>query len=314
MRPALFAVLFSTTACSLASVQVPTWGQNETVESQRVPIETVQRLLESEFVDVQRILVNELPDDLPIQIPLPEQTTVLASVVLQGQGLDHNFYRIVAEVPRPADDLIIQYQEQLATLGWKVRPEVTSSYTNGFIESSELPNNQLDNSLVMCSEDGNQILTTSIRSQEATFSSLDLLLYTAEEDSSCLPAPLSSRPLVEGLPIPVLNPPAETNVSLGATTSSGSSGTVLAASFSAAIESNLSAEAIAQHYATQWESSRWMLLSTEASNGIMQSVWILEEATGESWQGTFKIEPSVDEPGTYIAGATVENLSDAAEN
>jgi hypothetical protein len=120
MRLDRFMVLLTLTAALLNSVQLPVLSQIQQHDSgEVVPAEIVLRLLNSDFLEAQQIFLYELPNNLPIQLPLPNHATVLASVVYRVEGFDFDFYRVLLDVPQPPETVASQYRQQLEASGWE---------------------------------------------------------------------------------------------------------------------------------------------------------------------------------------------------
>lgn len=307
MRLNRFMVLLALTASLVNSTQLPALGQiQETDAGEAIPAEIVLRLLSSDVLEAQQIFLYELPNDLPIQLPLPNQATVLTSVVYRVEGFDFDFYRVLLDVPHPPETVAAQYRQQLELSGWE-EPRPTAGDLAGFIPSAA----RLENQFVFCSADKTQGIFASASSQADNSTGLDLNLAPITGDhSSCRSDLASAQPPDFESPLPILSPPVGAIVTPQGSSASGSKPNEYSfVEVEATIESELSAEAIAQHYAAQWESAGWSPYGEE-TNGSVKKVWRLEDEAGQPWQGTLTIEPSAEQSGVYRAIATVEVLQE----
>ncbi|WOD39917.1 hypothetical protein [Nodosilinea sp. E11] len=306
MRLDRFMVPLTLTAALLNSAQLPVLGQIQENDDDVIPAEIVLRLLSSDFLEVQQILLYELPNDLPIQLPLPDQATVLASMVYRVEGFDVDLYRVLLNVPQPPEVVAAQYRQQLKSQGWQ-EPTPIAGDLAGFIPSAA----RLDNQLVFCSADKTQGIFVSASSQADNSTDLDLNLVPITDDhSSCRSDRASDQPPDFKSPMPLLSPPVGAIVTPQGSSASGSKPNEYSfVEVDATIESELSAEAIAQHYAAQWESAGWSPYGEE-TNGSVKKVWRLEDEASQPWQGTLTIEPSAEQSGVYRAIATVEVLQE----
>ncbi|MGF1524554.1 MAG: hypothetical protein ACFBSF_19700 [Leptolyngbyaceae cyanobacterium] len=305
------------TAAFLQSAQTA-WSQSQVIPDEPVPADTVLRLLELFNVsDVQQLRGNQLPENLPVQIPLPENATVLVSTEFYVGGFDTNsLYHIVLDVPQSPEALADLYQEQLEASGWLPSPQPHAG-NGGFVANAVLPYDII----LFCQNVEQQALKVSITPQGNRVSGLAVSLLPVSEvndgfswgDGTCesRPLPPEGQPF-ENIPMPLLNPPPEASVKVGGTTLTGSENHSQGAT-AATIESELSAAVIAQHYGNEWEEAGWQLVSSNDSNNKIESLWILEDENGMSWQGTLTVEPSENAPRRYTAakynvGAIVESL------
>ncbi|MBE9109050.1 hypothetical protein IQ273_06410 [Nodosilinea sp. LEGE 07298] len=306
MRLDRFMVPLTLTAALLNSTQLPVLGQIQKNDDDVIPAEIVLRLLNSDLLEVQQILLYELPNDLPIQLPLPDQATVLVSMVYRVKGLDVDLYRVLLDVSQPPETVAAQYRQQLESQGWE-EPMLTAGDLGGFIPSAA----QLNNQLIFCSADKSQSILVLASSQADNTTSLDLnLAPVPDNNSSCRSDLASAQPPDFESPMPLLSPPVGAIVTPQGSSASGNKPNEYSfVEVEATIESELSAEAIAQHYAAQWESAGWRPYGEE-TNGRVKKVWILEDEAGQPWQGTLTIEPSAEQSGMYRAIATVEVLQE----
>lgn len=307
MRLDQFIVPLTLTAALLNTAQLPVLGQiQEHDDDEVIPAEIVLRLLNSDFLEAQQVFLYELPNNLPIQLPLPDQATVLVSVVYRVEGFDFDFYRVLLDIPQPLETVAAQYRQQLEASGWE-EPTPTAGDLGGFIPSAA----RLDNQLVFCSADKTQGIFASASSQADNSTGLDLNLAPITGDhSSCRADLASAQPPDFESPMPILSPLVGAIVTPQGSSASGSKPNEYSfVEIEATIESELSAEAIAQHYAAQWELAGWSPYGEE-TNGSVKKVWRSEDEAGQPWQGTLTIEPSAEQSGVYRAIATVEVLQE----
>lgn len=70
-------VISAPTACWM-NTQLAVSYRPETDTGGFIPLDTARRLLDSEFLDAQQIFPDFVPDNLPVQIPIPDQRVVRA--------------------------------------------------------------------------------------------------------------------------------------------------------------------------------------------------------------------------------------------
>ena len=289
----------------------PAFGQSQAITDEAIPTDIVLRLLApGDFLAVEQLVVGQLPDNFPTEFPLPDDTVIVAGVAYRFEVFDTELYRILLDVPQSPDVLLDQYQVQLEASGWMESVAVGDS--GGFVSSAP----SLTNSFLFCENGEEMSLNFLLTAQQNNLTSLDLnLLSLSEEDTRCDPETSGLETEAADTPMPLLQPPAEAVVQLGGRSFRSSTGdnegtTAIARSDRATIESELASTAIAQHYATQWEEAGWILSDRNESDGTIQSFWMFEDETGNTWQGTLTIEPVREESGKYEASASVELMEE----
>jgi hypothetical protein len=68
-----------------------------------------------------RVWIGELPDDLPVEIPLPEGVRVVASV----RDISP-FQQIILDAPQTSEEISAFYAKALSEGGWQAAPQMAS--------------------------------------------------------------------------------------------------------------------------------------------------------------------------------------------
>jgi hypothetical protein len=85
--------------------------------------EFVERLFTpSQGTNTVRLLPEQLPGNLPFELPLPPQSRIAGSVVYGGANDKIRNVNIILDVPGTAASVLSFYQSELATRGWSVLP------------------------------------------------------------------------------------------------------------------------------------------------------------------------------------------------
>lgn len=336
----LSTVLLPTVTIAMLSCSIqPGLGEKQVITEGSITDEIVPYLLVPEdSPEIYEVFTNQLPSNLPVSIPVPENASILTSIVyrLGNASTATQYHQMLLNVQQPPDVLAAQYGQQLEALGWS--PIETNP--RGFLQSGPLPDYELH--FCQFGQGGLLNLKALIVSQEESTTNLVLLL-SPRGVSPCRPDTEGS-PISEPVtPMPLLMPMAETNVAppdtgplttvgtgvgfvtsivaeerciLGIfgcdTHSSVTSADVIIGEYISSersetvIESELGATDIAQHYAKHWEAAGWRMLDSNESNGAVQSIWAFEDEFDQLWQGKLTIEPIENEPGKYAAIASVE--------
>ncbi|MGF1524555.1 MAG: hypothetical protein ACFBSF_19705 [Leptolyngbyaceae cyanobacterium] len=284
-------------------------SQSQVITDDAIPANSVLRLLKSLLevdgvgrTNIQRLFIGQLPDDLAVELPLPDDADILASFVLHGNSeTEVAAHQIVLDMPQFSDASIEQYEEQLVVSGW-LSIEIEAENPSGFVSSQQAT--WTAPKLFCRSQDATWLSMATTLQQDNT--TMLLLLLSPDTDLNCSLNSTDSDIVESGIPMPSLMPPSEGTVRVTSNAREGNSAEIS----EAVVESALNPEAIAQHYAVQWEEAGWRPVEGEqpdhTTDDIIQRGWILEDETGQLWQGTLTIEPFENEPGKYTATASVE--------
>jgi len=224
------------------------------------------------------IYVGALPPELTVELPLPESTRVIGSVV-RGKAIGTEIFLDADMSPGEAIEF---YREELTGLGW-VSPDEAYRPT-GFVSES-FPG------LSLCKGEREASLWVSASETSEGTADIRLSLQLAPEYSPC---DGGDGPGYEdrmmGL-LPALTSPAGSTVRSGGS-SSGSD----AADISATIRANLSAEDLADHYYGQVLENGWAEVGRASGDGAAWSFW-KRDVDGESFVGTLLVleSPAVED-------------------
>ena len=250
-----------------------------------IPYDLVLRLLKFPSGIQQELLIDQLPDNLPGDLPLPDGAKVVASVVTGG-----SYYRVLLDVPQSPDQVELLYQEQLEAAGWQ-----RQSYGNrvqGFVSSGF----EQTDVLFFCKDTTGPLLGVFAGS---TQTSTDLQLTLSTDDStSCNLRRVWNREI--GPPMPVLVSPPDALVRRQV---SGGSDNYWVSR--ANLETELEAEALMAHYGDQWERVGWIRIAENQTDRTLWSFWRLQDETGQAWQGTLSMSKVEEMPNQYEARAIV---------
>ena len=290
----------------------PAFGQSQAITDEAIPADIVRRLLsQRDFFKVQQLVLGQLPANFPTEFPLPVDAVIVAGVAYRIEPIDVEMYRVLLDIPQSPEALLDQYQVQLEASGWS-QPEFIMDASSGFVSNSP----PTDNGFLFCEDDEELSLSFFLVPQQDNLTGLDLNLFRlSEEDTRCDSETSGFEADEPSTPMPLLTAPAGAIVQRGGSSSSGRLGDndetiTFSENVGATIESELSAEAIAQSYAAQWEAAGWVLSDSNESDSIIQSFWTFEDETGNAWQGTLTIESVEEESGKYTASASVELVED----
>lgn len=214
----------------------------------------------------KRILIGSLPDDLPIDLPLPEGARVVATVMESSA-----FTLVILDALQTPDEVEAFYAQSLADLGWQPAPEHQPG--GGFVPSG-------DSGGRFCLGESDAYL--EVRSLEGLEGQTDVRLslqtpvdyYLCKEDDSGYVDPGSGI-------IPSLEAPPDVEIS-GSGAGSSSDGS---AYITADLQTSLSIDDLLAHYNVQLEQAGWELVDQGTSEVVAWSAWKMTDETGDEWGG-----------------------------
>ncbi len=263
----------------------------------------VLRLLNGSASGVQ-ILERRLPPRLPVELPLPDQTQVLGSVVGPKEDV-----QILLDVGQSPEQVIAFYRERLLAAGWrKPEREPLRFSSGGFVQTR--PENGLEvefETSAVRVEDGDRTrvigndvfckgsfgpLFIEARPTPKAPTAVRLNLYLSSFNSMCSPNAINE---VE-VPLPTLTPPSNTKVSLG-----GGGGSYDDWESRAMLETKLDVQALAAHYTAQLQRVGWTQRDNGHSELATWSNWLLKDKKGQSWQGMLNLVKVEGKTNQYLA-------------
>jgi hypothetical protein len=227
------------------------------------------------------LLVGEIPDDLKVKLPLPEQTRVVGTLIRSEGDVT-----VVLDSVLEPEEIDRFYRERLGAEGWESLPEPPPHV--GF----DLPGNLWGARLASPAQ-GVRLIVMHGPTDPGSGTSLTIRL---------LSQPRRSAEFMESLhfPIPELkSPPGSFHVSWGAE-GSGSDGR--ARSYRNVASVNYVTNP-AEHYHRQLERAGWRLVrSARLPDGVSShSIWTFEDERGDSWRGILMVVEKSRVPRRYTA-------------
>lgn len=238
--------------------------------------------------DVQ-ILVGELPANLPIALPLPQNASVIGSLVRLGHSA-----QIVLDVDQSVKAVVAFYREQLVSASWR---ELDSPIRfGGFSFPSEAAN------LIFCKSQRGPALTVTCNEITGALTEVRLNLQLDARHTPCAMVSMRGGPLMP--PIPNLRTPA------GARWRGGGSGGGGSDDWHSTVnlETDLDAAALIAHYNEQLQSVGWNLRDQGRSGSSAWSAWRFSDDQHNLWAGVLIILDSIGKTGERFAYLHVELL------
>lgn len=217
-----------------------------------------------------QIYVGKTPDRLPVDLPLPDGSRVIGSVVREGENI-----QIVLDAPLTPDRVLDFYRQRMQAAGWSAQDQPTAP-GGGFVASS------IPTGLTLCQSRSGPSLFVNASATSGQLADVRLTLNTNKTQAySCSPQPggqLGTEQL-----IPRLVAPAGARQIEG-----GSGGSSTGSSYnSATLAIDQNAAALATFYGDQLSQAGWTKQDSGQSGPLSWSTWSLQDKQGTSWKGLF---------------------------
>jgi hypothetical protein len=284
---AKFGLAIAIALCALTgfvtSAELQNWtsGQGEpSVE------ELAMRLLQATYpgsseLNGVKLLPGKLPQEMPVDLPIPDQARIVGSEVQENTGI-----YLVLDIPMTPDQALEFYRERLASQNWT---KIGIPYMDrGFVEQS-------DPSATFCQGTQNASLAVAAHPQ-GNGTDLRLSIISDPDYSLCsLDAGYNDDWLK---PIPRLAAPKGARISPGDLMSFlGNLVTV-----SATLETEMNSSSLTDHYADQLKAANWTMIGEGESGPSSWSSWSYNDEDGQAWDGfLMALElPGTDEKQRFV--------------
>lgn len=216
------------------------------VVTEQVPASVVMRLLHIDSPD--QLMLGGVPEEFAERVSLPPEIRVVASVSHCCE--EYSRHRVVADSSLTEAELRKALTDSLLASDWKRPPPQHPATRSGFASSRETGDD-----LTFCGAD-DAYLNASITESSEESTALELSLRTGYEYSPCSREAVERR--YDGMfswaqdLVPVLEPPEGTRSHGG-----GMGGSDDYAELSAMVDTDLSADVLVDHYASQLAAAGW---------------------------------------------------------
>ena len=221
------------------------------------------------------ILVGELPSDLPVDVPIPEDAEVIGSITTPRSG-KYKSIQIMLDVPQEPDEITKFYRDCLTEEGW--REEVKRPSAGGFV--SPMVRSRVN----FCYE--GKILLNVYAYPTEEGKPTDVRLHVNNDPQTVAYAERPVRPGA-GDVLPALLPPEGAMAPKGAIQmlgGGGGSGTGRQYS-QATLETSLSIEELHTHYRAQLLEAGWKLKEEGGKGTVAWSTWSFADESDNDWVG-----------------------------
>jgi hypothetical protein len=225
-----------------------------------------------------QIYVGRLPDKMPVDLPLPDGSRVIGSIVRGEESL-----QIVLDAPQPPDRVLDFYRQRLSAAGWST-PDQSGGPSGGFVPSG------IPNGITFCQSRQGPALFVSASAEPNQPTDVRLTLNTSKTQGSPCSQQPSGGPATSQV-IPRLLAPAGARQTEG-----GSGGSSTGSSYnSATLVTDQSAVELAAFYGDQLTQAGWTKQESGQSGPVAWSTWMARDKEGTTWKGLFF---ALDLPGT----------------
>lgn len=214
------------------------------------------------------IYLGSLPEDPPLDLPMPEDARIIASITGYYQTME-----VIFETGLSSEEVKDFYRDELAADGWQAPPE--ESQGGGFVPAG-------GQGFSLCLEDEASLYLTALDRPEMP-TDVRLNLNTAGQGYECSPRgpDYSDR---GGELIPSLETPVGVEMRGGGMSTGDNEADV-----SATLKTEMAVTKLAGHYYPQLEAVGWQMLDSAGADGAAWSTWSIEDDRGDVWGGTFVI-------------------------
>lgn len=233
------------------------------------------------------LLVGQLPESFPSEIPFPDGSRVAGSLVRS----EH--VTAVLDADQPPDAVQDFYQERMPAAGWAM-PDRMGPRRGGFMPSG--PFGRLP--LLFCRGEQGPALHVHVqeRANEPTEVRLELVTYTDNPEHSPCAQRLRDRPRQSTMDlIPAVYAPPHGRQQGGGGTSSDDF-----AATTARLDVALDVVALSAHYTRQLQQAGWAPTGEGASGPVAWSTWSVADEQGGPWTGIFVALEHPDRPGRFF--------------
>jgi hypothetical protein len=216
-----------------------------------------------------QLLVGQLPENLPVTLPIPPNSRVLGSLIRGPQSL-----QVLLDVPLSGAEIRNFYQSELTTAGWQA-PEIPRGFhERGFVHSTSMS--------YITYWRGTRGPELGIQIFPEEYAYTDVRLRLDADKRSPAWHMRHHHNIYEMLPL--LYPPAGAQQHGG-----GGGGNNEDVHTSAVVELKeaMNIVDLATHYTKQLEQAGWTLTDIETGQQSAWSVWSFRDKDDEPWQAAF---------------------------
>lgn len=216
------------------------------------------------------VLIGALPEQLPVELPIPDGARVIGSTV---RGPQAGGTEVILDVDMAPEAVLEFYQEQLGQAGWERAPE----FGGGGFVSPSWP------SASFCLNQDEAVIYLTATEVAGAPTDVRVSIQAPVEYSACDPQAYGPMDEASGM-IPDLVSPAGLVVQSG----SSSSGEGMADT-TASLTTELSPAELSDSYAEQLQEAGWALAFRQSADEMVWSTWSKDDEEGRPWAGMLMV-------------------------
>ncbi len=234
-----------------------------------------------------QLFIGHLPPNLPIELPLPEDSRIVGSVVSRATV-------IYLDVDLPTNAVLDFYRERMMAAGWS-EPQIPGMRHGGFVPAF-FP---LAHRVLLCKGEQGPSLTVIAYGAPGKPTDVRVELNTYEENPEQSPCAQQRRmrermgPQIWDI-FPPLVPPSGAQQQ-----PQGGGGGGDRWYTSAALQTDLALGDIRVHYEAQLQDAKWTRTASGESGPAAWSTWTFADEEAETWRALFFILREPEEPNAY---------------
>jgi hypothetical protein len=234
-----------------------------------------------------RVWIGKLPEDLPVEIPLPEGARVVASVRER-----ETFQQIILDMTQTPEEITAFYAKALGESGWQPAPQ--GSPGGGFVGPADVGERY-------CLREDEAYLEVWSLEKPGGLTDVRLNLTVPADVYMCQERGPESMDRGMSL-IPSLKAPRDAQMRGGGGGGSGDG----SAYSSTDLETSLTAGELLEHYNAQLKEAGWELVDQGLTEVVGWSAWRLTDEDGDEWGGTLIVMEGRVAPDRRFALLSVE--------
>ncbi|MHB8597316.1 MAG: hypothetical protein ACYDER_10960 [Ktedonobacteraceae bacterium] len=226
-----------------------------------------------------RVLVGQIPEGLPEEIPFPEQSRVLGTLIRGPENAS-----IVIDVDQSPAQVLDFYRQRMKAVGWQ-ELELPMPRHGGFEHGSSILAFEARATFCRSSRGPSFTVMAFPRATDENISDVRLELDAGGQCTQQSRMRRMQRPVMHDI-IPRLIAPADAQQQGGG--GGGSSDNVYS-SATLTLDKDVAIVALASHYTTQLERGGWTRIDAGNSAPFAWSTWTFHDEDNEPWLGSFII-------------------------
>lgn len=243
-------------------------------------------------INKPRLLMGAIPESFPVQIPLPDQSIVLGTLLRSDTSAE-----IIVQSDLTGDAVQAYYEGALPALGWKEAEQQMPRH-GGFMHQSM--NIFVRWHAVFCHAESGAGLTLQIQQADMTPLKVRLDLNLDREMNPCAQQHRMRREQMRHRSpfdvFPPLIPPTGAKQRGGGGGSSG----IDDAHTTANLVTDLDIAALASHYAKQLSAANWTAVASGVDGPLAWHTWNFINEEQEPWHGLLLIEQIPNKTNEYF--------------